>query len=195
MASDPLTKAEALALVDMAARIGTEWTRARDSAAYAVLYRCGIRSEECVLLDSSDIRELDGVRSLRVRFPKGWKRAKRPAKPREVGLDPGTWNRIEQWIEIRGEGSGPLFCTPNGRRLATSHWRRKIKRAATSAKIDKRVHCHGLRHTFARMLHDEGVSLPLIQQLLGHKDLSTTAIYLSSLGNPEAVAATAEREW
>ena len=203
MPSDPLTKAEARALVDMATRIGTPYTRARDAAAYAVLYRCGVRSEEAALLDLSDLREgriaQDGeeveVWSLRVRFPKGWRRRTRPAKPREMGVDPGTLAVLEAWLEVRGRAPGPLFQTTTGRRLDPSHWRRKIKRAASSARIEKRVHCHGLRHTYARMLHDEGVSIALIQQLLGHRDLSTTAIYLGSLGNPEAVAATARRDW
>lgn len=195
MPTDPLTREEAKRLVEMAGEIGTPWTAPRDEAAYAVLYRCGVRSEEATRLELSDIRETDRGWSLRVRYPKGRKRSRNPAKPREVGLDDGTRRILDRWLEIRGRGPGPLFCTESGGRLLTSHWRRKIKSVARGAKIEKRVHCHGLRHTYARMLHDEGVSVALISRALGHRNLATTAEYLGSLGSPEVVEATAGREW
>ncbi len=194
MSTEPLTRDEARRLVTMAGMIGTTWTRARDAAAYAVLYRCGIRSHEAVMLDLDDLRD-EGNLSLRVRFPKGVNRARQPAQPREVGVDRGTGGLLENWLQLRGRTAGPLFCTPDWQRIGTSHWRHKIKRAARAAQISKRVHCHGLRHTYARMLHDEGVSVRLIQGALGHRSLNTTAIYLGSLGNPEVVAATVGREW
>jgi integrase/recombinase XerC len=195
MASEPLTRDEAKRLVTVAGMIGTDWTKVRDQAAFAVLYRCGIRSNEAVMLELHDLHEDAGQVSIRIRFPKGWNRKTRPTPPREVGVDAGTRALLEVWLELRGGTSGPLFCTPAFERLDTSHWRRKIKKAANGAKISKRVHLHGLRHTYARMLHDEGVSVRLIQGALGHRSLDTTAIYLGSLGSPEVVAATVGREW
>lgn len=195
MPTDPLTREEAKRLVEMAGEIGTEWTAPRDQAAFAVLYRCGVRSEEATRLEVSDIRETDRGWALRVRFPKGGKRSRRPTPPREVGLDDGTRAILDVWLKVRGSRPGPLFCTEDGGRLGTNHWRRKIKSVARGAQIEKRVHCHGLRHTYARMLHDEGVSVALISKALGHRNLATTAEYLGSLGSPEVVEATAGREW
>jgi site-specific recombinase XerD len=196
MNADPLTKAEARALVEATGWIGRPFTAKRDQAAIAVMYRCGLRSNECAMLELSDLREseIKGVTmtSLRIRFPKG---VNRGATAREVGVDQGTMSFLDIWLQLRGHSPGPLFCTEDWRRVDTSQWRHKIKKSAKAAGITKRVHCHGLRHTFARMLLDEGESVKLIKDALGHRSLETTDVYLRSLGAPEVIAATHGREW
>jgi len=190
VASEPLTHDEARRLVEVAAQIGTPYTRKRDAAAFAVLYRCGVRSNEARMMELRDLTQIDDATwILRVRHPKGGKGV------RELGVDRGTREYLGGWLHERGPAPGPLFCTPAGDRVETRHWRRKIASAARGAGIAKRVHCHGLRHTFARMLLDEGVNMRVIQQCLGHRDLGTTATYLASVGSPEAVAATVGRDW
>lgn len=52
-----------------------------------------------------------------------------------------------------------------------------VKLASKKAKIDKRVSCHTLRHSFATNLLENGVNIRVLQELLGHKDVSTTEIY------------------
>ena len=52
-----------------------------------------------------------------------------------------------------------------------------VKRAAQQARIDKRVGCHTLRHSFATHMLENGVNIRLLQELLGHADVKTTEIY------------------
>ena len=52
-----------------------------------------------------------------------------------------------------------------------------VKRAAQESKIDKRVGCHTLRHSFATHMLENGVNIRVLQELLGHADVKTTEIY------------------
>lgn len=189
MMSEPLTQDEARRLIEAA---GGGFAGIRDRAYLSILYRCGLRNNECRMLDIEDLR-MDGAPwTVRVRFPKG---VDRGARPRELGVDSGTQEHLGLWLRVRGRSAGPLFQTAKGKRVHTSHTRRRVQYLGKKAGILRRVHPHALRHTFARALNDEGVSMRLIQLALGHASLSTTAIYLQSLGDPEVIALTSERKW
>ena len=82
------------------------------------------------------------------------------------------------WVDVR-KGLGItsrrwLFCTLAGGPLDPSYVRQLLPRLAPRAGVDKRVHAHGLRHTHAAELADEGYPVNFIQDQLGHASLAVT---------------------
>lgn len=70
-----------------------------------------------------------------------------------------------------------LFESPDGKQYSATSIQNIIKKSAKKAGIDKRVHIHMLRHSFATHLLEQGTNLRIIQQLLGHDSIKTTEIY------------------
>lgn len=166
----------------------------RMRAMIVVMWRCGLRVAETVALETRDV-DLDRG-TVTVRHGKGDRR-------RVVGIDPTAGAVVERWAAARvalGVRRGaPLFCTFSkgyaGDPLGTPYVRERLHEVAARAQIDKRVHPHGLRHTYAVDLMREGVPLTMIQKLLGHGDLATTARYLDHLLPLEAVERARARVW
>lgn len=67
--------------------------------------------------------------------------------------------------------------------------RNLLHRLGDRAGIGKRVHPHGLRHTFADELRRAGVDVVTISKLLGHSSIAVTSRYLDHLGNHQAIRA------
>jgi len=70
-----------------------------------------------------------------------------------------------------------VFTTLQGRPVSPRYVQAMVKRVATKAGIEKNVHPHTLRHSFATDLYRETSKIRLVQKALGHSDLSTTMIY------------------
>jgi integrase/recombinase XerD len=70
-----------------------------------------------------------------------------------------------------------------------------MKRLAAKVAIEKRVHAHGLRHTHAYELANEGTPLHAIQQQLGHSSLATTDRYIRQLNRQQVVDLMKGRIW
>ncbi len=136
---------------------------------------------------------------VRVAEPKGYHRSRSPSNPREVGIDKKAREIIETWLEASATrpvvGSDWVFTTYTGERLQESYVRQLLPRLARRAGIDRRVHPHALRHTYARELYEEGVGLMEIMRALGHRSLSTTQTYLDSIGATKVIHITSRRSW
>ncbi len=74
-------------------------------------------------------------------------------------------------------GNSYVFSKPNGEPFTGDYFSKRFKRACKSAGIDKAIHFHSLRHSFASNLAQKGVNLYTIKELLGHSSITTTEIY------------------
>jgi site-specific recombinase XerD len=157
-----LSKAEVKALLEAPKSLG-------ERAILATMYGAGLRVSEVVNLKVSDLDRERKV--IHVRGGKGHKdrQVMFSDSLREVLAAWWRWRRPKDWL-FPGEKPGKPVSRETVHRMC--------KTAARLAGIGKRVHPHALRHAFATHLLDDGVSLPVIQALLGHLNLKTTARYL-----------------
>ena len=146
----------------------------KHQTALALAYATGLRVNEVVALKVDDI---DSQRmTLRVEQGKG-------QKDRYAMLSPVLLERLRVWWRVaRAQGKmldgGWLFPGQHPvRHLSARQLNRAIHTAADEAGIDKRISMHSLRHAFATHLLEQKVDIRLIQVLLGHKKLETTALY------------------
>jgi len=149
----------------------------RDSAIAEILYATGVRRAELLALDLGDLDHDE--RSLTVREGKG-------GKGRVVPITRSAYARLEDYLE-RGratlskpneDSGGAIFLSGWGRRMCVSTLVHALKKLCKKAQIKKRLSPHTFRRTFATHLMDAGVNLRIIQVLLGHESLNSTARYL-----------------
>jgi len=92
----------------------------------------------------------------------------------------GNIDRLRSWRERQATQCGRCehaFTTLQGQPLGHRYVQRMVKRYAAKARIDKNISPHTLRHSFATDLYRETSKIRLVQEVLGHSDLSTTMIY------------------
>jgi len=140
----------------------------KHKAALSVAYGCGLRVSEIVHLKVADI---DSARML-IRVEQGKGR-----KDRYVMLSPDLLELLRAWWRA-ARPQGWLFPGRDpGQPITTRQLDRACKAAAKTAALDKRVSMHTLRHSFATHLLERKTDVRVIQVLLGHKKLDTTARY------------------
>jgi integrase/recombinase XerC len=150
--------------------------RLRDAALLELVYATGLRVSEACALDTTDIdRDRYGTPIVLVRRGKG-------GKAREVPLGGAADRALDAYLPARRTlaartRDNALFVNASGERLTPRSVQRMVKRWTIAGGIHAHATPHGLRHSFATHLLDEGVDLRAIQELLGHASLASTQIY------------------
>ncbi len=145
----------------------------RDLALLELLYASGLRVSELVNLDIDKVN-LD-ANEIRVWGKGSRERMVLMGRPAAAALV--TYINQGRARLLGGKKNPALFVNRSGRRLVDRRVQRILEKYSAVAGINRRVHPHMLRHTFATHLLDGGADLRVVQQLLGHADLSTTQIY------------------
>jgi len=163
---------ERLALMQTTARDRTP-AGVRDAAILAMLIATGMRRAELCALRTSDVDLQSG--KLRV-IGKG-------DKERTVYLRNGALRYLRDWLAVRGDGPGPIFCRINKagrifpeRALSTTAMHKIIKKRAAEAGLSD-ITPHDFRRTYAGELLDAGQDIATVAALLGHASVQTTARY------------------
>jgi len=158
---DVLTKDEVKRLINI---ISTK----KSKLMISMLYACGFRVSELINLKINDLNfeEMTG----HVRQAKG-------KKDRIFNIPQFLLKNLKKQTEQQKElNQEYLFTGPKGK-LTDRNLQKIVRRFAKKAGINKEVHPHTLRHSFATHLLENNVDIRKIQELLGHADLSTTQIY------------------
>ncbi len=133
-----------------------------------IIYGCGLRLSEAIKLKRNDFRFEEGI--LFIREGKG-------KKDRMVSVPSNTSEMIKHYLSLRNDDNPYVFDSLMGGHLTTMSVQKIVKNAAKKACIEKCVHPHTLRHSYATHLLEDGTDLRIIQRLFGHSDLRTTEIY------------------
>jgi len=152
-------------------------TSLKACAMLTLSYGCGLRAGEVVRLRAGDIDSEQMI--IRIVQSKG-------RKDRHVMLPPEILDLLRQWWKVRPRkrdtGVAPeqrwLFPGRSDRQPTTTRqFSRLFKQAAKAAGLRKTLSLHSLRHSFATHLLEDGKDIRVIQALLGHDKLDTTARY------------------
>jgi integrase/recombinase XerD len=133
-----------------------------------LLYSTGLRLSECINLQYSNLDMNEGI---------GWVRQGKGAKDRIFIVSELFRKDLLSYMEKTSANKKGFIFSVNGRKMSPRGLQHAIKVSAQRAGIEKKVHVHTLRHSFATHLLENGVDIRKIQKLLGHSNLQTTEIY------------------
>ncbi len=146
----------------------------RDKAILETFYACGLRESELINLKLSDLFLDEEI--IRV-FGKGSKERLVP-----IGSSAIKWIReylkgSRPLLEKKTKSESFLFLNKRAAKLSRMGVWKIVSRYVKEAEIQKEVHPHTFRHSFATHLLEGGADLRAVQEMLGHSDISTTQIY------------------
>lgn len=156
------------------------------TAVLALLYGTGLRRGELERLNLTDWRREDGALKID---------GQKTGRERMVAVSAGVWRCLEAYLperhnllEKRGVcREAALLLNRNGERMKAVQLTLMVQRIARSAGVPP-VNLHQFRHTCASDLLESGVSLPAVQQMMGHMTVATTTRYLQ-IADPERARA------
>lgn len=153
---------------------GTSPLQVRNKAMFELLYATGLRVTEMITLRVSDLHLTMGFVQC---VGKG-------SKERIVPLGNTAIHAMENYLQQgrkkllkRQPKTDTLFVNQHGKPLSRQGFWKILKKRALEAGINKTITPHTLRHSFATHLLENGADLRLVQEMLGHVDISTTQIY------------------
>lgn len=166
----PLHEENAIKVLEAAGLMAKEdWLGQRDCALFTLLYGCGLRIDEALSLNLSDMPR-DGY--LRV-VGKGRKERQVPV----IEIVERTLKNYLETCPFPAENDRPIFIGVKGERLNQGVAQKAMRNLRTNLGLPENATPHALRHSFATHLLQNGANLREIQELLGHASLSTTQRY------------------
>ena len=144
----------------------------RDKAMLELMYATGIRVSELIDLDLSDVN-LDA----------GAIKCTSAKKSRIIPLYPAALRALSVYIRdirasmVSDSDETALFVNVSGTRMSRQGFWKILKHYQTTARIDKEITPHTLRHSFAVHLLENGADIDSLQELMGHCDISSTQMY------------------
>lgn len=145
----------------------------RNEAMFELAYATGLRVSELITLKVTDLHLTMGFVQC---IGKG-------SRERIVPIGDAAKNALERYLNhargklVKQSNEQALFVNHHGKPLSRQGFWKILKSAVKDAGITKRITPHTLRHSFATHLLENGADLRIVQELLGHSDISTTQIY------------------
>ena len=155
-----------------------ECTTKREKAMFTLFLNNGLRVSELIGLQLEDYckTELNGrtVYYLNIK--------RKGSKIQKMILNDGTSKYLNDYIKNSRKQSlyNNIFISNSGKPMTTVCIDRTVKKIARKAKIDKNISAHSLRRSIATSLHEQGVDINGIKNVLGHSSISTTQIYIQN---------------
>ncbi len=164
-----LTEKEVDRLINQMSQAKKPLVALRNRAMVELLYSSGLRVAE---MENLDVEDIDFWNETTRVVGKG-------NRERIVPVGATALKVIQDYLKTRGESVGrrPLFTNLRGGRITSRAIHMIVESGARKSGITRQVGPHTLRHSFATHLLDHGCDLRSVQEMLGHKNLSTTQIY------------------
>lgn len=161
----------------------TECKGCRDKAMLELLYATGIKVSELISIKISDINLQIGILHLQT------KNSERviPIYPAAI-KSIATYINTARKVMVFDMSEETLFTNMNGKPMTRQGFWKIIKQYAATAKIDKDITPHTLRHSFAAHLLENGAELTDIKEMLGYTDISSAQVYAKLLKNKYAMS-------
>jgi integrase/recombinase XerD len=144
----------------------------RDKAMLEVMYATGIRVSELIALDISDVN-----------LEQGTIKCAGAKKTRTIPLYPAALRALSTYIDniragmLADPSEQALFVNVGGVRMSRQGFWKILKHYQGTARIEKEITPHTLRHSFAVHLLENGADIGSVQELMGHSDISSTQVY------------------